>query len=204
MVISPEEANRILDSNSTSEFDKLRGLPGHCLDPIDWPTACRLVQEGSFNSLGTLGRHPRDTVVYRGFRKQVMTGADTRCLQPFSIHKDADLPQILSKYKNTEAYVKLTIMGYASAEADGALMLGLAILLLLLYCSSAPASGAKHCCTGRLVADDKAGIQDVSIFPLWRPNVSPTLSAFSTYRLSCAILQLSVESRTFHTIWSQG
>ena len=71
MVISHEEANRILDTNSAAEFDKLRGLPGHCLDPVDWDSACALVKEGTFESLGVLGRHPRDTVVYRRFRKQV-------------------------------------------------------------------------------------------------------------------------------------
>ena len=71
MTTSPDEANWILDHNSVLEFDKLRGLPGHCLDPIGWDTACKLVKEGTIESLGVLGRHPNDTVIYRHFRKRV-------------------------------------------------------------------------------------------------------------------------------------
>lgn len=68
---SRAEVDRILDTNSAAEFESLRGLPGVCLEPTGWAAACQLVHEGSEESLGKLGRHPRDTVVYRNFRRQV-------------------------------------------------------------------------------------------------------------------------------------
>ena len=69
----------ILDLNLQDQFERLRGLPGHCLEPVDWATACQLVQQGSEESLGKLGRHPRDTVVYRRFRRQVSCSTYRTC-----------------------------------------------------------------------------------------------------------------------------
>ena len=71
------EVDRIIDINSADEFYKLRDTPGFCLEATSWATACQLVEEGTVNSLGQLGRHPRDIVTYRQFRRQVCSPHST-------------------------------------------------------------------------------------------------------------------------------
>lgn len=71
------EVDRIINNNCTEDFCKLQGVPGYCLQKLSWEAACQLAREATFESLGTLGRHPSDIVVYRRFRGKV-----SGCKQP--------------------------------------------------------------------------------------------------------------------------
>lgn len=66
------EVDRIINNNCTEDFCKLQGVPGYCLQKLSWEAACQLAREATFESLGTLGRHPSDIVVYRRFRGKVL------------------------------------------------------------------------------------------------------------------------------------
>lgn len=74
--LTKEEVHRILVTNSTSEFDKLRGVPGIAVDPIPWDTASNLVKENTVDSLAKLGRSPSGIVEYWTFKEKV--GDQTR------------------------------------------------------------------------------------------------------------------------------
>lgn len=69
--LSKEEVHRILVTNSTSEFGKLRGVPGISVDPIPWNTASDLVKENTVESLARLGRSPEGIVEYWTFKEKV-------------------------------------------------------------------------------------------------------------------------------------
>ena len=69
--ISQAEVDRIIAENSVNEFWKLDGVPGYCLETLPWQEASKLVQCGTFEALGTLGRDPADIVVYRRFKAKV-------------------------------------------------------------------------------------------------------------------------------------
>lgn len=74
--LSKEEVHRILVSNATSEFDKLRGVPGISVDPITWETASALVKENTVDSLAKLGRSPAGLVAYWRFKAEVKSSRD--------------------------------------------------------------------------------------------------------------------------------
>ena len=69
--IRPDEVARIILGNETSEFERLRGVPGFQLDPVPWESVKRLVAENTTESLGKLGRSPAGQVVYWRFKGQV-------------------------------------------------------------------------------------------------------------------------------------
>lgn len=69
--LSQAEVDRIIDNDVTSEFERLRGVPGYCLDAMSMGKAKELISDGSAECLGQMGRHPSATVVYHKFRRQV-------------------------------------------------------------------------------------------------------------------------------------
>ena len=69
--ISKADIERILSENRTSEFYKLEGVPGYRLTTLSWEEASNLAKTATFESLGALGRHPSDIVVYRRFKAKV-------------------------------------------------------------------------------------------------------------------------------------
>ncbi|KAK9818142.1 hypothetical protein WJX72_007762 [[Myrmecia] bisecta] len=91
------DVERILASGSTDEFEKLRGVPGFCLEPTSWEKASRLAEENTEASLGQLGRHPSDIIVYRRFRSKV-----------------------LKEYVSMGDFIKVSVFGFEiTTEADG-------------------------------------------------------------------------------------
>lgn len=97
-VLSKAEVDKILDENIEAGFERLRGLPGHCLEALPWEEVKHLVQLNTEESLGTMGRHPSGTVVYRRFRRQM-----------------------LSEYASVEEYVKIQILRFDWKLNEGAL-----------------------------------------------------------------------------------
>lgn len=95
-----------------------------------------------------------------------------------------------------EAFVKLTILGYAAEQVNGAQQLLLAAL------QHHQTLTAGWCTSGRLAADLQAGVQDASIFPLWRLNVGMTLDNSSLRRHACltsfAPSGLSIQLGSWH------
>jgi hypothetical protein len=66
-------------NHSETEYWKLRGVPGYCLEPMSWDSATALINEGTFESLGKLGRSPEDVAVYWDFRSKVSGGLGNGC-----------------------------------------------------------------------------------------------------------------------------
>mmetsp|Transcript_11925 Transcript_11925/g.35717 ORF Transcript_11925/g.35717 Transcript_11925/m.35717 type:complete len:227 (+) Transcript_11925:405-1085(+) len=70
--LSKEEACAIIDEERVDEFERLRWTPGYCLDPQSWDRMRELIEDGSEEALGTLGRTPGALVVYRKFRRKML------------------------------------------------------------------------------------------------------------------------------------
>lgn len=91
------EVAHIIDNKLENEYERLRWTPGFCIETMPWAHLHALIQEGTEQSLGQLGRHPRDIAVYWDFRRQV-----------------------LERYASMGDYVKITKLDYApSTDADG-------------------------------------------------------------------------------------
>ena len=69
--ITQAEVHRIINENSVHEFYKLEGVPGYRLATLSWQEASGLVNTGTYESLGTLGRHPSAIVIYWSFKAKV-------------------------------------------------------------------------------------------------------------------------------------
>ena len=65
------EAKRIIAENDVAAFERLRGVPGHQLDPVPWARVVELVKENTEAAYGHLGRSPAALVVYHHFKLKV-------------------------------------------------------------------------------------------------------------------------------------
>ncbi|KAK9836003.1 hypothetical protein WJX81_005227 [Elliptochloris bilobata] len=68
---SREEAAHIIAENDVAAFPRLRGVPGHQLEPVPWARVVVLAREATEAALGQLGRSPAALVVYHRFKLQV-------------------------------------------------------------------------------------------------------------------------------------
>lgn len=95
VALCPNEVNRILDNELVEEYCRLRHTPGFCLEAMPWAKIKQLVEENTEASLGNLGRHPSDIVVYRAFRTK-----------------------LLSDFASVGDYVKIKKLGYEPVLAE--------------------------------------------------------------------------------------
>ena len=121
--VPPKElVDAILKDNRTEEFEKLRGAPGICLDPVPWDTARQLVQENSVESLSKLGRHPAGIVQYRSFRSKVsfvwLASSHRGFLTGLRLIS-CRWRQILGSYVTAGDYIKITILQHSSSLNSG-------------------------------------------------------------------------------------
>lgn len=70
--LMPAEVDRIIGNKIEEDYGLLRYTPGFCLEPLSWDRMRQLVEEATEQSLGVLGRHPSDIVIYRAFRAKLL------------------------------------------------------------------------------------------------------------------------------------
>lgn len=70
--LTQSEVDRIIGQELTDEYEKLRHTPGFCIDAVSWERLMELIQLGTEEALGKLGRTPAGIRAYWNFRAQVL------------------------------------------------------------------------------------------------------------------------------------
>lgn len=88
--LSKAEVDKIIENNRTDQFHLLADTPGFVLDPMPLKKARELSAINTVESLGKLGRHPKDIRTYRLFRQQVLS--EWSSMPDYMQHKVFDWP----------------------------------------------------------------------------------------------------------------